>query len=211
MAKSEANETTNMRDRILAVATELFSAKGFEGVSIRNIANEVGVKLPTLYYYFKDKRDLYEEVESTAYGEARDRLAKVLHLSGTPEERLRKFLEELISILDKDIRFYRLVQRNLLESDPENRKFLVKNGLQALFDGLKNVIESLDTKTNADIATMGILASVIGFIGLKGGAQFLDNYNYAKKPAKANQALVEAILYTLEYLPKKDQGEPAVS
>jgi len=207
MAKSEASETTNMRDRILAVATELFSAKGFEGVSIRNIATEVGVKLPTLYYYFKDKRDLYEEVESAAYGQARERLEKILHVRGTPQERLRKFLEELISILEKDIRFYRLVQRNLLESDPENRKFLVNNGLQGLFDGLKSVIESLDTKTDADVATMGILASVIGFIGLKGGAQFLDKYAYAKKPAKANRALVNAILYTLTHLPTKEENE----
>lgn len=203
MATSETRETINMRDKILSVATELFSAKGFEGVSIRNIATEVGVKLPTLYYYFKDKRDLYEEVESAAYGQARERLEKVLHLKGTPEERLRKFVEELINILEKDIRFYKLVQRNLLESDQENRKFLVNRGLQGLFDGLKNVLESSDIRTDPDIATMGILSMVIGFVGLKGGAQFLSGYAYSKKPAKANQAMVDALIYTLNQLPKK--------
>lgn len=203
MATTEASDAINMRDKILSVATDLFSAKGFDGVSIRNIANDVGVKLPTLYYYFKDKRDLYEQVESEAYGQARERLEKVLHLKGTPEERLRKFIEELINILEMDIRFYRLVQRNLLESDQENRKFLVNKGLQGLFDGLKSVLESSNIKTDTDIATMGILSTVIGFVGLKGGAQYLSGYAYGKKPAKANQAIVDAMIYTLNRFPKK--------
>jgi len=48
-----------VRQKILDAATELFAEKGFEGASIREIADKAGVTVPNIYYYFKDKEGLY--------------------------------------------------------------------------------------------------------------------------------------------------------
>jgi len=50
------------RERILEQAKKLFREKGFEGVSLNEIVEVVGVKKPTIYYYFGDKQGLFAEV-----------------------------------------------------------------------------------------------------------------------------------------------------
>jgi len=54
-------ETTQvgLRERILAEAALLFVQKGYQGVSMREIAEAVGVSKAGLYYHFKDKEALF--------------------------------------------------------------------------------------------------------------------------------------------------------
>jgi AcrR family transcriptional regulator len=49
---------TDTRDRILEVALDLFASDGYEKVSLREIAERVGVTKPALYYYFASKEEL---------------------------------------------------------------------------------------------------------------------------------------------------------
>ncbi|MBA1334673.1 MAG: Transcriptional regulator, AcrR family [Firmicutes bacterium] len=55
-------EEGNLRKRIMEKAVALFSEKGYHGTSIREIAAAAECSLPMLYYYFKNKNDLYEEI-----------------------------------------------------------------------------------------------------------------------------------------------------
>ncbi|GAB4340745.1 MAG: TetR/AcrR family transcriptional regulator [Calditrichia bacterium] len=50
------------RTDIFLTAARLFAQKGYDRVSIREICEAVGVSKPTLYYYFKDKRNLILEL-----------------------------------------------------------------------------------------------------------------------------------------------------
>jgi len=50
------------RELLLLAAAELFSKRGYEGVSIRDIAGAAGVRHGGVNYHFKGKRDLYLEV-----------------------------------------------------------------------------------------------------------------------------------------------------
>jgi TetR/AcrR family transcriptional regulator len=54
--------------KILDSATELFSKKGFEGTSIRKIAEKAGVTVPNIYYYYKDKQGLYQATLKKSLG-----------------------------------------------------------------------------------------------------------------------------------------------
>ncbi len=50
------------RARILEAALELFASSGFEGASTRTIAEQAGVNLPAIQYYFGSKEGLYRAV-----------------------------------------------------------------------------------------------------------------------------------------------------
>lgn len=50
------------RDAILDVAEALFSAHGFHGVTIRQVAADAGVDTALVHYYFGAKRNLFEAV-----------------------------------------------------------------------------------------------------------------------------------------------------
>lgn len=54
------------KEHILLAAASLFADKGYVGTSVREIVEAAGVTKPTLYYYFKNKEDLYVQLISTA-------------------------------------------------------------------------------------------------------------------------------------------------
>jgi AcrR family transcriptional regulator len=48
------------QDRILDAALEVFSERGFDGATVRQIAAKVGVSDPALYSHFKGKKEIFE-------------------------------------------------------------------------------------------------------------------------------------------------------
>jgi AcrR family transcriptional regulator len=54
------------RDRLLAVGTRLFAARGFAGVTVRDICAEAGANVAAINYHFAGKEGLYMEVLRTA-------------------------------------------------------------------------------------------------------------------------------------------------
>lgn len=50
------------REKIISVSLELFAKHGFSGVSVRNIAKEVGVRESALYKHFKNKQDILDQI-----------------------------------------------------------------------------------------------------------------------------------------------------
>ena len=55
------NET---KEKIIAVSLSLFSQKGYTAVSIRDICGQVGIKESSVYYHFKNKQAIFDEILS---------------------------------------------------------------------------------------------------------------------------------------------------
>lgn len=52
------------KEKILEISLELFSQKGFSAVSIRDICKRVGIKESSVYYHFKNKQAIFDELLS---------------------------------------------------------------------------------------------------------------------------------------------------
>lgn len=52
----------NTRNKIIQCALDLFSVKGYEGVSMRDIAAEVGIKAASIYKHFSNKEEIYSAI-----------------------------------------------------------------------------------------------------------------------------------------------------
>ncbi|MGW7254164.1 TetR/AcrR family transcriptional regulator C-terminal domain-containing protein [Streptomyces sp. NPDC054834] len=55
------------RTRVADTALKLLNEVGLEGLTLRAIANELGVKAPALYWHFKDKQALLDEMATEMY------------------------------------------------------------------------------------------------------------------------------------------------
>jgi len=56
-----ATATTDLqRERILQAATRLFAAQGYANTTMAQIVRELGVTKPFVYYYFRDKQEIFE-------------------------------------------------------------------------------------------------------------------------------------------------------
>ena len=78
-------------ERILNAAEALFASQGYDGTSLRQIAEQTGIKEPGLYNYFPGKQALYEAVLHRALNP----MAEVLNLK--PD--LANSLEKLAAIM----------------------------------------------------------------------------------------------------------------
>ena len=55
-------ENRSTKQRILDEALTLFSVRGFEPVTVADIADAVGIKAPSLYKHYKSKHDIFEAI-----------------------------------------------------------------------------------------------------------------------------------------------------
>lgn len=63
----------NTRQKILDTALGLFAKKGYDAVSVGEIAEEVGIKAPSIYNHFGGKQEIFDAiVETTAERYAHD-------------------------------------------------------------------------------------------------------------------------------------------
>src|SRR4051794_37391411 len=58
MTSTHETEAPRTRDRILDVALDLFTAKGYDATSMREIAEQLDITKPALYYHFDSKEDI---------------------------------------------------------------------------------------------------------------------------------------------------------
>ena len=60
--RNMATEELSTEDKILLAASKVFTEKGFSGTRTRDIAEEAGINLALLNYYFRTKEKLFEQV-----------------------------------------------------------------------------------------------------------------------------------------------------
>lgn len=93
-------EKTSTKDRILDSALTLFSEKGYDGVGVDLIAENAGIKGPSLYKHFKGKEDILN-----ALIEKVERHYEVNFGSADAPGEMPSTTEELIGLSLKRIRF----------------------------------------------------------------------------------------------------------
>jgi AcrR family transcriptional regulator len=98
--RSKAEQRAESLEQILDAAEYLFSKDGLHGVTLRDVAQRVGVHTTLLHYYFEDKRSLFEAVFARRAGvtsgrrmEALDRYAAEAGDQPTVEGALHVFLD----------------------------------------------------------------------------------------------------------------------
>lgn len=82
---------------ILQHAARVFSEKGYEGASIRDISRATDVSLSGLYYYFESKQKLLYLIQIHAFRSILEQLEEVVEGVQEPEERLKLFVRNHIA------------------------------------------------------------------------------------------------------------------
>jgi AcrR family transcriptional regulator len=97
------------RAEILRAAERIFVADGYEGATIRKIADEVGVSSTCLYMHFRDKDEILLEICTAALEELLELNSEIAALPVDAVERTRLMLRAYIDFALRNPNAYRLV------------------------------------------------------------------------------------------------------
>jgi len=80
------------KDKIIEVAVECFGELGYEGTSMRLIAEKSGVSKPAIYYYFPDKEKLFIGIVEYIGNKFDTISIDIINSNLTAIEKLKKFM-----------------------------------------------------------------------------------------------------------------------
>lgn len=100
------------RERIQRVALELFAENGYENTALREVAEQLGITRPALYYHFKTKEDILAGILGDLVGSLDELIDWARRRPATAEAR-RETLTEIAELFSTRLRpLLRFAQTN---------------------------------------------------------------------------------------------------
>ena len=100
-------------ERILDAADELFSTRGFAAVSMRDVADQAGVKKASVFYHHGSKSVLFDKVLERYYDAHVLALSRAADGEGSVAERLHRLIDAYLDFIEDHQRYVRLVQMEI--------------------------------------------------------------------------------------------------
>jgi len=142
MARAEARATTgdatDTTDRMLQILSEsarLFALKGYDGTSMRDIAEACGISKSLLYHHFTDKDEIYARIALGSTQRLYEFVLDRLPEDGSPPERVRAFMTATADYFQR-YRSNWIASTAAFWSDPELRRHKERMMWRDRYEGL---------------------------------------------------------------------------
>jgi len=155
------DEKSGVKQTILNNALEMFSAKGYEGVSVNELTEASGITKPTLYYYFGSKEGVFETVCQSYYTQLNALITENAVYNPKPQSysediflTLTKVTHVYFSFAKENSAFYRIVLANLSMPSSSAVFEIVKKYHFTQFDVIESMFKSM-AKTHGNLKGKG--------------------------------------------------------
>lgn len=104
---------------LVETAVRLFANCGFDGVSVRDICEELSVNCSTVSYYFKSKKGLYLAALKSQFTACAAMMAEALSQNLEPREALSSIIDTFHAFHNTHPHFASLISRESVRPSPE--------------------------------------------------------------------------------------------
>lgn len=173
---------TNSSERILHAALQVFSDKGYEGASTREICETARITKPTLYYFFGSKEGVYKALVDAAFEEYKALVEVALNSPGTLRARLKKLAElmfERASERPQLVRFLFSVVYSLNSPIAVHVTRLHESVVARVFDAVTAAAEAGEIKAGEQSVCMTVLFGAL--------MEAVSNFMIAGRPKLARK------------------------
>ena len=159
----------NLRREILDAAREMFIDEGYEAVSMRKIANRIEYSPTTIYLYFKDKSELFNQLCEETFAQLAQRLENLHRKHSDPLDYLRAGLRCYIDFGLKNPNHY-TITFIMSPKDSGEYSFENSNGART-FGSLRAAVAACVEagkfrEVDVDTAAQGFWAAIHGVTSL---------------------------------------------
>lgn len=161
------------RAELLAAAEKIFTVAGYEGATIRKIAEEVGVSSTALYMYFQDKSQIMLEICVHALEGLYRRLEAISSGPGEPLAKVRGMLEVMLRFGSEQPTAYQLLYCVAPKEINERRNEVIAPLSRSCFQRTKEAVEAaqaagqLRKDMPAKTLAEALIGSCHGLIGMR--------------------------------------------
>jgi len=181
---------------ILEVAEQLFADRGFDAVSINDIAQRAGVSKANIFHHFKSKEGLYMAVLKAACEHSARALDEVESaLTDGPKARLESFFSRHLQALLAHPRSARLIQRELLENGSERGKQLAEEVFSGHFSRLVGLVREgqeqglLHRDFDAALLAFLLVGANVFFFETRSVLEHLPEVDFGESPDRYSAAV----------------------
>ncbi len=192
-------------EKIFEAATEVFIEKGLDGSRMQDIADRAGMNKSLLHYYYRTKDRLFNAVFDMIAGQMFKRLAPVFDEKLTLEEKIKFFLREHISFLQRNPRLPSFFLNEINRNPSIIKKFLERVDVEKIWitiesqhkeelknyritrDDIPQLMTSIVAMSVFPFAARGLISNIMGRMGYE-----FDDYIERRKDY-AGEFVVNAI------------------
>lgn len=131
-----------MKDKILSSATQLFIEQGYYGLSMRQIAETVGVTKAALYYHFKDKETLFLAILETYLEKIENLIAEIEAEDISSRARIHLLVTRVLNQPVDQRAVIRLASQEMANLSVESRRSFGEIYHQRFIDRIQAMLEA---------------------------------------------------------------------
>jgi TetR/AcrR family transcriptional regulator len=197
---------------ILDAAVKLFSANGYDAVSMREVASEAGVSKANIYHHFESKEALYRAI----LDQSADDLARLVETlagnSGSFESRITEFAAGHLQHLNGNPLASRLIIREAFSGDNERSRVLVDQVFGGIFERIVSIFSVgqqagvLRSELDPALCATLIMGADVFFFQARDMLRQLPRAEFASHPPRFSSEMVEVMLRGM--MSPETEGKP---
>lgn len=163
----------NTRLTVLEQASRLYAEKGYDGVSMRDVATCIGITPASLYHHFSDKEQLVRESLAHVFSQRAAPLETLLASSQTPREKLRAFVNWFVHLTCEDKVFTSLLARELLDADKGRLAYLAETVLNRPFSLITGIFARQANLNDPVMPAISVISLILGHVQMAAVVPYL--------------------------------------
>jgi AcrR family transcriptional regulator len=164
------------RKQILEAAIEVMGEKNYDWATTKEIAQAAGVSERTVFFYFKNKKEIYQE----AVRQATQDLLEGVRRATPPQADIRAFLKmserNFLAFLDEHPLTVKLLFQSLASMGDKELNKDFREIFQSIYDLFFLIVEKAKKRgeIKEDVSTLSAVVCILGFHFVVAYVEFLE-------------------------------------
>jgi len=202
---SSANSTTAIRQSagekaILKAAVRLFSDKGYDGVSMRSVAEAAGVSKANIYHHFESKEALYLAILRASAAELSALVENLAEGPGAFDLRIAGFAIAHLEHLSNNTLTSRLMFREAFSGDEERSRMMVDQVVGGIFQRIVRIFQAgqeegvLRSDLGPALCASLLMGADVFFFQARDVMKHIPQAGFAQQPARFSKQMIDVML-----------------